>query len=149
SLSLNFATSAAGNLRVEIDDNAGRPLAGFALADCDEVFGDSLDRTVTWKGNPDLSPLAGKPVHLRVVMSDADLFSFQFVDHDSTARDVRGATPRQGGPGSSSSGWHETKTSSRTLRVQSQRAAGQVGQARNGPGVVPGDVDHDVAHLGK
>ena len=30
-LSLNFATSAAGNLRVEVDDLTGRPLPGFTL----------------------------------------------------------------------------------------------------------------------
>ena len=78
-LSLNFATSAAGNLRVEFDDLTGRPLPGFTRDDCDEIFGDSLDRTVTWKGRADLGRLAGKPVRLRVVMSDADLFSFQFV----------------------------------------------------------------------
>ncbi len=92
SLSLNFATSAAGNLHVEIDDSAGHPLPGFALADCDELFGDSLDRTVTWKGISDLGPLAGKRVRLRVVMTDADLFSFQFTDP---------LAPARGGPGGS------------------------------------------------
>jgi len=79
-LSLNFATSAAGNVRVEIDDPMSRPLPGFALSNCEEIFGDSLDRTVTWKGSSDLSSLHGKPVRLRVLMSDADLFSFQFGD---------------------------------------------------------------------
>ncbi len=79
-LSLNFATSAAGNLRIEIDDLTSGPLPGFSRAECDEIFGDSLDRSVTWKGSADLSRLAGRPVRLRVVMSDADLFSFQFVN---------------------------------------------------------------------
>jgi hypothetical protein len=93
-LSLNFATSAAGNLRVEIDNPAGRPVPGFALADSDEIFGDSLDRVVTWKGSSDLGRLSGKPVRLRVVMSDADLFSFQFMDREAAAGRIPGGGPR-------------------------------------------------------
>ena len=84
SLSLNFATSAAGRLHVEIQDTSGRPLPGFTLADSDELFGDTLDLAVTWKGSSDVSGLAGKPIRLHVVMSDADLFSLQFVDQART-----------------------------------------------------------------
>jgi hypothetical protein len=77
-LSLNFATSAAGHVRVEFQGAAGEPLPGFALADSDELFGDTLGRVVTWKGKADLGSLAGKAVRLRVVMSEADLFSLRF-----------------------------------------------------------------------
>ena len=77
-LTLNFATSAAGTVRVEIQGENGQPLPGFTLADCDELFGDSLDRTVTWKDKSDLSQYAGKPVRLRFVLSDADIYSMQF-----------------------------------------------------------------------
>ncbi|MCX7425386.1 MAG: hypothetical protein NTW96_07135 [Planctomycetia bacterium] len=79
-LSLNFATSAAGRMHVEITDAAGKPLPGFTLAESDETFGDSLDRTITWKGNSDTSSLAGKPVRLRFQLHDADVYSFQFTD---------------------------------------------------------------------
>jgi hypothetical protein len=79
-LSFNFASSAAGNLRVEIQDASGRPVSGFTLADSDEIFGDTLDRRVTWKGSDDVSSLAGKPIRLHVVMSDADLFALRFVE---------------------------------------------------------------------
>ena len=77
-LSLNVSTSAAGSLRVELQDASGHPLKDHALTDCDEVFGDSLERMVTWKGSPDVGPLAGRPVRLRVVMRDADLYSLRF-----------------------------------------------------------------------
>lgn len=77
-LSLNFATSAAGTLRIELQDEAGRPLPGFALADADRLFGDTLDRAASWGGRTDVSAFAGKVVRLRVVMSDADLYSLQF-----------------------------------------------------------------------
>ncbi len=79
-LILNFATSAAGAIRVEIQHADGRPIEGFALSDCDEVFGDEIERPVTWRGGEsDVSSLAGRPIRLRFVMSDADLFSLRFI----------------------------------------------------------------------
>jgi hypothetical protein len=77
-LSLNFATSAAGALRVAVLDAGGQPLPGFGLADCDELFGDTVDRTVTWRDSADLSSLTGQSVRLQFELKDADLFSFQF-----------------------------------------------------------------------
>jgi hypothetical protein len=43
-LVLNFATSAAGGLRVELQDREGRPLPGFGLADAVEQVGDDVER---------------------------------------------------------------------------------------------------------
>lgn len=77
-LSLNFATSAAGSIRVELQSEGGQPLPGFTLADCPEIFGDTVDRKVPWPVTSDLAPLAGKPVRLRFVLDDADLFAFRF-----------------------------------------------------------------------
>ena len=78
-LEINFSTSAAGTLRVEIQDASGQPMDGFSLADCAELFGDSIARRVTWKNDADLSLLAGKPARLRFELKDADLYAFQFV----------------------------------------------------------------------
>jgi len=77
-LMLNFSTSAAGGVGVELQDAAGAPIRGYALADCSEVFGDALARTVTWKEGADVSRLAGKSVRLRFVLRDADVYAFQF-----------------------------------------------------------------------
>jgi hypothetical protein len=77
-LTLNFATSAAGGIRVEIQDSSGKPLPGFALADAVETIGNEMERAVRWKAGADVSSLAGKPVRLRFVMKDARLYSFQF-----------------------------------------------------------------------
>ena len=77
-LTLNVSTSAAGSVRVEIQNVDGQPLPGFALADCQDVYGDDLERTVIWAGNPNLGALAGKSVRLRFEVKDADLYSFQF-----------------------------------------------------------------------
>ncbi|MBX3177176.1 MAG: hypothetical protein KF886_07450 [Candidatus Hydrogenedentes bacterium] len=77
-LSLNVATSAAGMVRVEIRDAEGKPIPGFALDECDLVYGDSLDRRVSWKGNRDVSRIAGQPVSLRFVMREADVYALKF-----------------------------------------------------------------------
>ena len=78
-LVLNYATSAAGSLQIEILDEAGQPLPGFALADMPELYGDELAATAAWKkAGSDLSALAGKVVRLRVVLRDADLYALRF-----------------------------------------------------------------------
>jgi hypothetical protein len=77
-LELNFSTSAAGGIRVEIQDADGKPLPGFSLDDCAEVFGDEIDRTVEWKTGSDVSTLSGKAVRLRFVLKDADLYALKF-----------------------------------------------------------------------
>ena len=77
-LSLNFATSAAGHLRVELQDPDGHPLPGFGLADSDELFGDTLQRAVTWQNKSDVSVLAGRPIRVRMALRDADIYPLRF-----------------------------------------------------------------------
>ena len=77
-LFINFATSAAGNIRIEIQDTSGKPLEGFALGGSAELIGNMVDRVVRWKGLSDVGALAGRHVRLRFVMKDADLYAMQF-----------------------------------------------------------------------
>jgi hypothetical protein len=77
-LQLNFSTSAAGWVKVEVQDPAGHPVPGFSEVDADHAFGDTIERTVTWKGSTDISSLAGQPVRLRFVLRDADVYAFEF-----------------------------------------------------------------------
>ena len=77
-LVLNYSTSAVGSVRVEIRDAGGRPIEGYTLADCPEIYGDELERVVAWKNGSDVSRLAGRAVRLRFVMKDADLYSIRF-----------------------------------------------------------------------
>lgn len=76
-LVLNFSSSIAGDIRVELQDANGHALDGFGMDDCDEVFGDDLERTVSWNGATDVSNTAGRPVRLRFALRDADLYSLQ------------------------------------------------------------------------
>lgn len=78
SLHLNFSTSAAGYIRVEIQDVNGKAITGYSLEECNELFGDTIDRQVTWKSGTDTSALANQPVRLRFELRDADLYSFCF-----------------------------------------------------------------------
>lgn len=77
-LRLNFSTSAAGSVRVELQDEAGRPLPGFSLEDCPPLFGDSVERPVSWRSGTDVGALAGQAVRLRILLQDADVYAYQF-----------------------------------------------------------------------
>ncbi len=77
-LSLNFSSSIAGDIRVEIQDSNGQTIEGFGIKDCDEIYGDDLERTVSWNGITDVSNLEGQPVRLRFALRDSDLYSLQF-----------------------------------------------------------------------
>jgi hypothetical protein len=78
-LVMNFSTSAAGSVRVELQAADGTPLKGFGLRDSPEIYGDAIEQVVRWKTGSDLTPLAGRPVRVRLVVQDADLYSFRFV----------------------------------------------------------------------
>ena len=77
-LQLNCATSAAGSVVVELQDEHGHAIAGFSEKECVPFIGDSLNARVAWSGGANLKQFAGKPVRLRIALKDADLYSFQF-----------------------------------------------------------------------
>ena len=77
-LYVNYATSAPGGMRVEIQDAQGKPIPGYSLAESRELIGNEVDRIVSWKSGTDVGQLAGTPIRLRFVMKDADLFAVQF-----------------------------------------------------------------------
>jgi hypothetical protein len=79
-LEINYSTSAATDIRVEIQDPAGSPIPGYALDDCPPVIGDKIQHIMTWKPGSDVSSLSGKPIRLRFELRDADLYSFRFLD---------------------------------------------------------------------
>ncbi len=76
-LSLNFATSAAGGIHIELQDQTGTPLPGFTLDDSIELIGNDLNRIATWQSNPPLETLP-QPIKIRMQMKDAELYSLQF-----------------------------------------------------------------------
>ena len=80
-LVLNLQTYSSGEVRVEIQDESGRPMPGFALSDADLIHSaNEIDRPVSWKGVSAVDALASKTIRLRIVLRDADLYAFQFRD---------------------------------------------------------------------
>lgn len=77
-LFINFRTSAAGEIRLEIQDLNGKPLPGYSLKDSQIIIGNEIERVVSWKRGSNVEELSGKPIRLRLVMKDADLFSLRF-----------------------------------------------------------------------
>ena len=80
-LVLNVATSATGAVQVGILDVAsGEPIEGYSSAECDLIHtANEINRVVTWRGKSGVGELAGRPVRLRFVVRDADLYAFQFL----------------------------------------------------------------------
>ena len=69
-LSINFATSAAGYIKIKLSGEDNELVSM-------EMFGDSLDRTVVFDNGEAVS-LSGKPITMEIIMSDADIYSFKF-----------------------------------------------------------------------
>lgn len=77
-LEINYSTSAAGSVKVEIQDATGKPLQGYTLKDSREIIGNEISRVVSWNGTSNIAQLSGQPIKLKVYMKDADLYSIKF-----------------------------------------------------------------------
>jgi hypothetical protein len=69
-LLLNYATSAAGSLQIDVIDASGK-----VLATMEELYGDDFAAPVL-----DLSKLKGQAAQFRVKLKDADLYALRFAD---------------------------------------------------------------------
>jgi hypothetical protein len=77
-LVINYSTSAAGSLQLEVSDSDGEPIPGLSMDNCPEIYGDEMEKLVEWGSGSDLSRLAGQVVRLRFMLKDADLYSLRF-----------------------------------------------------------------------
>ncbi len=79
-LTVNCQTHKSGVIRVAIEEPKGQSIAGYTLAACKPLKGDSLQQHVAWKDGGDISHLRRKhpAVRLRFEFKNADLFSLQF-----------------------------------------------------------------------
>ena len=74
-LHLNFSTSAYGYIYVDVIDENGNELSG---KESFEIYGDTIDRKISFSDGSDFSQYSGKPIRLRFRMRDAKLFSMKF-----------------------------------------------------------------------
>ena len=70
------AQAMGGEIRVELLDENGAVLSGFARADCEPVERNSVNQRVSWGPEHDLIPVSEKPRRLRFIMRNASLYSF-------------------------------------------------------------------------
>ena len=76
-LELNIDAS-RGAVAVEVQDVEGRPLPGFAMADCQEIKGiDELRLQPGWAEGADLASLKGRVIQLKFELRNADLYAFK------------------------------------------------------------------------
>lgn len=73
-----FVNAAAkdGELRAEILDEQGKPIAPFTAQNCAPLTADKTLQALHWKGADDLSSLRGKPVKFRFTLKNASLYAF-------------------------------------------------------------------------
>ncbi len=76
-LLLNMDTSGGGQVKVEIQDESGVLIAGYALSDARPLNGNAVAMPARWTDGDDIGQLAGRPVRLRFVMNDCKLYAFQ------------------------------------------------------------------------
>ncbi len=70
------ARSPQGELRAEVLDANGAVVEPFTRDRCEPVMADRTLQRITWKGAPDLSELAGKPVRFKFYLRLGELYSF-------------------------------------------------------------------------
>lgn len=96
-----------GELRAELLDAAGRPIAPFTRENCVPVSVDATRHRLVWRGAGDLSVLAGREVRVRFTLRRGELYSFWITPHagGESRGYVAAGGPGLGGPVDSPSGY--------------------------------------------
>jgi hypothetical protein len=76
----NVDTGALGELRVGLLDEAGAAIEGFTTGQCDPLHLNSTRASVTWRGDGDLSRLAGESVRFDLRGVRTKLYALYFGD---------------------------------------------------------------------
>jgi len=90
------ADTAKGELRVEVQDQDGQPIAPFTTERCKPLSKDSTLAQITWKGSNDLSALANRAVRFKFSLKNGSLYAF-WVSPDASGASL--GYVAAGGPG--------------------------------------------------
>jgi hypothetical protein len=77
-LYINYSTSAAGEIRIELQTEDGTPIEGFSFEESEVIIGNEIKRLVKWNSPNKLKELHGKPVRIKFKLKDANLYSLKF-----------------------------------------------------------------------
>ena len=91
-LMLNANCGGLGEIWVELQAMDGTPIPGYSLSEAVSIDRNGTAQEIWWKNGPDTSPLAGKPVRMRIKMRSAKLYAFQFIMSKQT---IVKSTPRE------------------------------------------------------
>ncbi len=72
---LNFSTSAFGSIYIDLLDEEGNEIPGKTTF---EIYGDTIDRKISFADGTDFSEYSGKAVRLRFRMRDSKIYSMKF-----------------------------------------------------------------------
>ncbi len=74
-LHLNFSTSAFGSIYIDLLDEEGNEIPGKTTF---EIYGDTVDRKISFADGSDFSEYSGKAIRLRFRMRDCKIYSMKF-----------------------------------------------------------------------
>jgi hypothetical protein len=74
-----------GELRAEVLDLDRKPIPPFTYENCIPIRQDTTIQQVDWKGAPDLSDFAGKPIRFRFYLRNGSMYSFWVSPDESGA----------------------------------------------------------------
>lgn len=87
--------SSSGEAKVEMCEEDGTAISGFANSDCRPISTNSVKHRVKWKGGKNLESIAGKPVRLKFTMTRSELYAF-WISEDEKGKS--GGATAAGGP---------------------------------------------------
>ena len=75
-LYLNLDAGGGGSARVEVLDETGRPVPGFARGDCVPLTGGGVRQPVQWDAGSEWTHLRGQTLRLKIYLTRARLYAF-------------------------------------------------------------------------
>jgi hypothetical protein len=90
---VNACVGDGGQIRVEVDDVAGKPIEGFELGDCVPTTGDSVRHRVRWRAGSELGALANREIRLRVRAEEATVYALLVGDESDVSTYWRFSIP--------------------------------------------------------
>ncbi len=77
---INYSTSSIGYVQIVLLDDKGKELPGFGKEDAVKLVGDKIDAEAKWKTGKTIRDLGNRPVRIKFVSKDADIYSFTIAD---------------------------------------------------------------------
>ena len=71
------AKGGQGSIQVEVQDEEGQTIPGYAASSCEPLVGDGLRQSVVWQEKKNMAALRDRVVRLKFLLTNASLYSFR------------------------------------------------------------------------